>query len=484
MLAAPAELRGHHARVALPAGHQRGRPRDAAHRRDRDRRRDPRGGPRQARRAPRAHARAARSAVRRPAAAASGSRRRSGRSRPSRGCSSATGRCRRSSTPATSATSTSRSCSPTASSRRSRRPSRWPTCSTRSRRWCSEHRTTLVFVNTRRLAERLAHQLGERLGDEVVAAHHGSLSKDRRHRVETPPPGGRPAGARRDRVARARHRHRAGRARVPDRLAAQHRHLPAARRPLEPHPGRHAEGPPLPADARRARRVRGAARRGARPAASTRSCRHGSRSTSLAQHVSPRPRRRSGAPTTSTRSCATAAPYNDLTREQFDEVVDARLATASRPAAGGAARTSTTTRSTASCAARNGASPRRAHLRRRDPRDRRLPRRRRARRHLHRHGQRGLGRRVDGGRHLPARHALVADPPGRARGGARARRAATPRRPSRSGWARRRPAPPSCRPRSRTCGAASTSCSLPATPTARAGTWSRCSRGRATRPRR
>ncbi|MGH9129283.1 MAG: DEAD/DEAH box helicase [Acidimicrobiales bacterium] len=47
-----------------------------------------------------------------------------------------------------------------------------------------EHRTTLVFVNTRRLAERLAHDLGSRLGDDVVAAHHGSLSKDRRHRVE------------------------------------------------------------------------------------------------------------------------------------------------------------------------------------------------------------------------------------------------------------------------------------------------------------
>ncbi|MDP8970899.1 MAG: DEAD/DEAH box helicase, partial [Actinomycetota bacterium] len=47
------------------------------------------------------------------------------------------------------------------------------------------HRTTLVFVNTRRLAERFAHQLGERLGDDVVAAHHGSLSKDRRQRVET-----------------------------------------------------------------------------------------------------------------------------------------------------------------------------------------------------------------------------------------------------------------------------------------------------------
>ncbi len=47
-----------------------------------------------------------------------------------------------------------------------------------------KHRTTLVFVNTRRMAERLAHELAERLGDGEVAAHHGSLSKDRRHRVE------------------------------------------------------------------------------------------------------------------------------------------------------------------------------------------------------------------------------------------------------------------------------------------------------------
>jgi ATP-dependent Lhr-like helicase len=47
------------------------------------------------------------------------------------------------------------------------------------------HRTTLVFVNTRRLAERIAHLLAERLGDDVVASHHGSLSKERRLKVET-----------------------------------------------------------------------------------------------------------------------------------------------------------------------------------------------------------------------------------------------------------------------------------------------------------
>src|SRR5262249_31677796 len=47
-----------------------------------------------------------------------------------------------------------------------------------------QHRTTLVFVNNRRLSERVAHELGERLGDGQVAAHHGSLSKERRP-VET-----------------------------------------------------------------------------------------------------------------------------------------------------------------------------------------------------------------------------------------------------------------------------------------------------------
>ncbi len=48
----------------------------------------------------------------------------------------------------------------------------------------ARRRTTLVFVNTRRLSERVAHELGERLGADRVAAHHGSLSKDRRARVE------------------------------------------------------------------------------------------------------------------------------------------------------------------------------------------------------------------------------------------------------------------------------------------------------------
>ena len=47
-----------------------------------------------------------------------------------------------------------------------------------------EHRTTLIFVNTRRLAERAARHLGERIGDENIAAHHGSLAREQRLAAE------------------------------------------------------------------------------------------------------------------------------------------------------------------------------------------------------------------------------------------------------------------------------------------------------------
>jgi len=46
------------------------------------------------------------------------------------------------------------------------------------------HRTTLVFVNTRRMAERVARQLSERLGEAGVTAHHGSMAKEQRLAAE------------------------------------------------------------------------------------------------------------------------------------------------------------------------------------------------------------------------------------------------------------------------------------------------------------
>ena len=42
------------------------------------------------------------------------------------------------------------------------------------------HRTTLVFVNTRRLAERITRHLSDRLGEDHVTAHHGSMAKEQR----------------------------------------------------------------------------------------------------------------------------------------------------------------------------------------------------------------------------------------------------------------------------------------------------------------
>ena len=45
------------------------------------------------------------------------------------------------------------------------------------RRLAEQHRSTLVFVNTRRLVEKISFELSERLGPDAVAAHHGSLSR-------------------------------------------------------------------------------------------------------------------------------------------------------------------------------------------------------------------------------------------------------------------------------------------------------------------
>src|SRR5439155_10938771 len=47
-----------------------------------------------------------------------------------------------------------------------------------------EHRSTLIFVNTRKLAERVAHQLTARLGEDQVLSHHGSLAHPNRQRTE------------------------------------------------------------------------------------------------------------------------------------------------------------------------------------------------------------------------------------------------------------------------------------------------------------
>jgi ATP-dependent helicase Lhr and Lhr-like helicase len=60
----------------------------------------------------------------------------------------------------------------------------WDEIYTRVVELVEQHRSTLIFVNTRRMVERMAHQLGERIGEENVAAHHGSLSRKLRLAAE------------------------------------------------------------------------------------------------------------------------------------------------------------------------------------------------------------------------------------------------------------------------------------------------------------
>jgi ATP-dependent Lhr-like helicase len=68
------------------------------------------------------------------------------------------------------------------------RRSIWPAMHPRLLELVQQHRSTLIFVNARRLAERLATRLNELAGcedgEELVLAHHGSLSRERRLRIE------------------------------------------------------------------------------------------------------------------------------------------------------------------------------------------------------------------------------------------------------------------------------------------------------------
>ena len=182
---------GDDARVALLAAHRREEPRDAAQRSHGDCRRNPRAGPRQARLASVAVARAARSTCAARRRRASASRPRSGRSTKLPGFSSA----RTTSTPMASraATSSTRATSASWILAVEVPPSElsavcsvetWQEIYARLSELIREHRSTLVFVNTRRLAERVCHYLEEQLGEGHVASHHGSLSRETRLRAE------------------------------------------------------------------------------------------------------------------------------------------------------------------------------------------------------------------------------------------------------------------------------------------------------------
>jgi ATP-dependent Lhr-like helicase len=69
-------------------------------------------------------------------------------------------------------------------SRADARSSIWPAIHPRLLELIREHRSTLIFVNSRRLAERIANAVNELAGEELVHAHHGSIAREQRLRIE------------------------------------------------------------------------------------------------------------------------------------------------------------------------------------------------------------------------------------------------------------------------------------------------------------
>src|SRR5579884_169036 len=64
------------------------------------------------------------------------------------------------------------------------RSSIWPAVAAQLVELVRSHRSTLVFVNSRRLAERLAARINETAGEELARAHHGSIAADQRREIE------------------------------------------------------------------------------------------------------------------------------------------------------------------------------------------------------------------------------------------------------------------------------------------------------------
>ena len=64
------------------------------------------------------------------------------------------------------------------------RRSIWPSLHQRLVELVREHRSTMIFVISRRLAERLAASLNEVAGDEIALAHHGSVAREKRSEIE------------------------------------------------------------------------------------------------------------------------------------------------------------------------------------------------------------------------------------------------------------------------------------------------------------
>ena len=201
----------------------------------RDRRRDPRRRRHEARRAPRAHARAPRAPRRSPAAAHRPLRHatsaRGDRALPRRQC-ARRARDRRLRAREEDGDGDPRLPSPTSRTSTGRSgPSVGPLVLDRIR----AARTTLVFVNNRAQAEKIAARVNTLAGEEIAQPYHGSLSRERRLMLEQRLKAGDAARARHHELPRAGHRHRLRRPRDPAPEPEARRGRAAARRTRRTH---------------------------------------------------------------------------------------------------------------------------------------------------------------------------------------------------------------------------------------------------------
>ena len=120
------------------------------------------------------------------------------------------------------------------------------------------HATTLVFVNTRRLVERVSHQLAERLGEDAVVAHHGSLSRATRLAAEQGSQDRARKGMCGHGVPGTWDRHRRGGPGGPNWVTPFHWTVVATGRAVGTHRGWSPQGPVVPPDPGRVVGERGA----------------------------------------------------------------------------------------------------------------------------------------------------------------------------------------------------------------------------------
>ena len=257
-----------------------------------------------------------------------------------------------------------------------------------------------------------------------VLAHHGSLSRKTAARRRRAAEGRRAARGRRDGVARARHRHRLGRSRLPDRIAAIDRGGAAAHRPLGPL----ASARPSPKGrlfattrdeliecAALVRAIRAGELDRLHGARRRRSTSWRSRSSRMAAAEDWRRRR------AVRRSCAAPIPTASLPRRDFDAVIEMLsegIATA-RGRSGAYLHRDRGQRTSCAAGAARGSRRSPPAARFRTPRS--YPVVAEPEGNGRRHARRGLRRREPGRRRLPARHDVVAHPPRRGGPGARRR---------------------------------------------------------------